>query len=147
MLRLGPVLVGCTWLHASRFISLVGSRNFGSMARLTLLGGDVTLDIFVMGRTIAQSSEAFRRLLFRFFSGQRRRPVLTWPCRMVRCLLGRGLYDAVQVESFFREYFGSSRRLFGPGGSRTKVAVTTTTNSAVILTNYRAAIRRPDDLG
>lgn len=117
------------------------------MAGLTLPGGDFILDVFVMGRTIAQSAEAFPKLLFRFFGEQRRRPVLTWPCRMVRCLLGRGLYDAAQAESFFREYYGNSRRLFGPCRSKAKVAVTTTTNGAVILTNYRPATRRPDDLG
>nr|XP_001393324.2 hypothetical protein ANI_1_2628074 [Aspergillus niger CBS 513.88] len=115
----------------------------------TSAGGLIILDIFAKHRSVTDCLEAFQRLLFHFFQGPPCSRLFSWPRRMIRSALGRGLYDANELESLLRAHYSDTQRLFSPESrSETKVAVTTTTeDGTALVTNYKAATLRPRNVG
>lgn len=112
-------------------------------------GGLIILDIFAKHRSVTDCLEAFQRLLFHFFQGPPCSRLCSWPRRMIRSALGRGLYDANELESLLRAHYSDTQPLFSPESrSETKVAVTTTTeDGTALVTNYKAATLRPRNVG
>ncbi|KAI9923357.1 hypothetical protein MW887_010477 [Aspergillus wentii] len=95
------------------------------------------------------TSAAFLRFFVEFFHAQQQehvRVVPSWPLRAVRGVLGLGMYAVGALESMLRQHYGTTQRMFEVSSCSfgTKVAVTTAaTESAALVTNYRAARRRP----
>ncbi|GCB20069.1 hypothetical protein AAWM_02954 [Aspergillus awamori] len=86
--------------------------------RLHCNRGLIILDIFAKHRSVTECLEAFQRLLFHFFQGPPCSRLFSWPRRMIRSALGRGLYDANELESLLRAHYSDTQRLFSPESRR-----------------------------
>ncbi|KAL4887982.1 FabD/lysophospholipase-like protein [Aspergillus ambiguus] len=105
----------------------------------TSTGGLSVLKLCHQRHSVVECRDAFADSMLRFFHSQ---PSATsaWGkfLRTIRCWWTDGWYDARTWDRFLQEQFGSKRRMFDVQPvSGTKIAVVTTVNDPVLLTNYR----------